>query len=139
MRICNFRKVTLDYFKITSRGFSQFITILHGRGVFPIYYNITIGGEGSTRTPNLYYVINGRPLKLPTVPQLLVRSSLSAKLFFYATRELSDWIFCSKNSKHGAGFREGGGHLTPQLDQLANLSSGVGLSLTSWGVAPSST
>ena len=31
-------------------------------GVFPIYYNITIGGEGSTGTPNLYYVINGRPL-----------------------------------------------------------------------------
>ena len=78
-------------------------------------------------------------IKLPTVPELLVRSSLSTKLFFYATRELSDWIFCSKNSKHGAGFREGGGHLTPQLDQLANLSSGVGLSLTSWGVAPSST
>ena len=26
--------------------------------------------------------------------------------------------------------------MTPQLDQLANLSSGVGLSLTSWGVAP---
>ena len=25
-------------------------------------YNITIGGEGSTGTPNLYYVINGRPL-----------------------------------------------------------------------------
>ena len=58
---------------------------------------------------------------------------------FSATRELSDWIFCSKNSKHGGGFREGGGHLTPQLDQWANLSSGVGLSLTSWGVAPSST
>ena len=42
-------------------GFSLFITILHG-GVFPIYYNITIGGEGSTGTPNLYYVINERPL-----------------------------------------------------------------------------
>ena len=34
-----------------------------GGGVFPIHYNITIGGEGSTGTPNLYYVINGRPLK----------------------------------------------------------------------------
>ena len=33
-----------------------------GGGVFPIYYNITKGGEGSTGTPNLYYVINGRPL-----------------------------------------------------------------------------
>ena len=30
-------------------------------GLFPIYYNITIGGEGSSGTPNLYYVINGRP------------------------------------------------------------------------------
>ena len=27
-----------------------------------MYYNITIGGERSTGTPNLYYVINGRPL-----------------------------------------------------------------------------
>ena len=26
-----------------------------------MYYNITIGGERSTGTPNLYYVINGRP------------------------------------------------------------------------------
>ena len=33
-----------------------------GGGVFPIYYNITIGGVGSTETPNLYYVIYGRPL-----------------------------------------------------------------------------
>ena len=33
-----------------------------GGGVSQIYYNITIGGEGSTGTPNLYYVINGRPL-----------------------------------------------------------------------------
>ena len=33
-----------------------------GGGIFPIYYNITIGGEGSSVTPNLYYVINGRPL-----------------------------------------------------------------------------
>ena len=30
-------------------------------GVFPIYYNITMGG-GSLGTPNLYYVIYGRPL-----------------------------------------------------------------------------
>ena len=48
MRICNFREVTLDYFKITSGGFSQFITILHGRGVFPIYYN---RGGGVYRDP----------------------------------------------------------------------------------------
>ena len=33
-----------------------------GGGDFLNYYNITIGGEGSTGTPNLYYVINGRPL-----------------------------------------------------------------------------
>ena len=39
---------------------SKFIRILHG-GVFPIYYNITMGG-GSLGTPNLYYVIYGRPL-----------------------------------------------------------------------------
>ena len=31
-------------------------------GNLSIYYNITIGGEGSTETPNFYYVINGRPL-----------------------------------------------------------------------------
>ena len=42
-------------------GLSKFITILHGGGVFPIYYNITMGG-GSLGTPNLYYVIYGRPL-----------------------------------------------------------------------------
>ena len=41
----------------------KFITILHGAGgVFPIYYNITMRG-GSLGTPNLYYVIYGRPLK----------------------------------------------------------------------------
>ena len=32
-----------------------------GGGVFPIYYNITMGG-GALGTPNLYYVIYGRPL-----------------------------------------------------------------------------
>ena len=37
----------------------QYYMGVGGDGVFPIYYNITIGGE---RTPNLYYVINGRPL-----------------------------------------------------------------------------
>ena len=40
-------------------GSSQIITILHG-GVSEIYYNITWGG--SLGTPNLYYVIYGRPL-----------------------------------------------------------------------------
>ena len=34
-----------------------------GGGGFPIYYNITIGGEESYGTPNLYYVINGQPLR----------------------------------------------------------------------------
>ena len=33
-----------------------------GGGVFPIYYNITRGRGGSLGTPNLYYVIYGRPL-----------------------------------------------------------------------------
>ena len=42
-------------------GLSKFITILPGGGVLPIYYNITMGG-GSLGTPNLYYVIYGRPL-----------------------------------------------------------------------------
>ena len=32
-----------------------------GGGVFPIYYNITMRGGGSLGTPNLYYVIYGRP------------------------------------------------------------------------------
>ena len=52
--------------------FAQFITISHG-GVIEIYYNITWGGGlpnllqyynggGSLGTPNLYYVIYGRPL-----------------------------------------------------------------------------
>ena len=31
-------------------GLSKFITILHGRGVFLIYYNITMGG-GVSRDP----------------------------------------------------------------------------------------
>ena len=31
-------------------------------GIFSIYYIITIGAEGSTGTPNLYHVINGRLL-----------------------------------------------------------------------------
>ena len=54
------------------RGAAQIITILHRGvikiyynitwgGVFLIYYNITMGG-GSLGTPNLYYVIYGRPL-----------------------------------------------------------------------------
>ena len=53
-------------------GSAQIITISHRGGyrnllqyymgaVFPIYYNITMGG-GSLGTPNLYYVIYGRPL-----------------------------------------------------------------------------
>ena len=49
-QICQFREVPF-------RLFQYYIW-----GNFSIYYNIIIGGEGSTRTPNLYYVINGRPL-----------------------------------------------------------------------------
>ena len=39
---------------ILHRG--EFLNLLqyYMGGVFPIYYNITIGGEGSTGTPNLY-------------------------------------------------------------------------------------
>ena len=39
--------------------------MVHGGGVFPIYYNITMGGG-----PNLYYVIYGRPLTLHFYPPL---------------------------------------------------------------------
>ena len=35
-----------------------------GGGVFPIYYNITRGRGVSLGTPNLYYVIYGRPLDM---------------------------------------------------------------------------
>ena len=31
---------------VANSGLSKFITILHGGGVFPIYYNITMGGGG---------------------------------------------------------------------------------------------
>ena len=41
----------------------KFITILQRGGVFPIYYSITRGRGGSLGTPNLYYVIYGRPLR----------------------------------------------------------------------------
>ena len=51
-----------DYYDITKGGSLKFITILQGGGVFPIYYNITRGRGGSLGTPNLYYVIYGRPL-----------------------------------------------------------------------------
>ena len=54
-----------DYYDITKGGSLKFITILQGGGVFPIYYNITRGG--SLGTPNLYYVIYGRPLTRRTV------------------------------------------------------------------------
>ena len=56
---------------ILHRGLSKFITILHGGGVFPIYYNITMGG-GSLGTPNLYYVIYGRPLSVATNSTALI-------------------------------------------------------------------
>ena len=46
-----------------------------GAGGVSIYYNITIGGEGSTGTPNLYYVINGRPLILSSMTILLLWTS----------------------------------------------------------------
>ena len=48
-RILVCRRVSIDYFNITQGGSSQFITLLHGV-------------EGSTRTRNLYNVINERLL-----------------------------------------------------------------------------
>ena len=45
-------------------------------GVFPIYYNITMGG-GSLGTPNLYYVIYGRPL---TIIKTLQKAQLTKEL-----------------------------------------------------------
>ena len=46
------------------KGLSIYYVIGDGWGgaVFPIYYNITRGRGGSLGTPNLYYVIYGRPL-----------------------------------------------------------------------------
>ena len=46
-----------------------------GGGVFPIYYNITRGRGGSLGTPNLYYVINGRPL--------IIASEMGGLIFNY--------------------------------------------------------
>ena len=43
------------------RGSSRFITILH-RGGSPQFITTLHRGEGSTETPHLYYLINGRPL-----------------------------------------------------------------------------
>ena len=59
-----FQGVHPDYHDITQGGSLKFITILQGGGVFLIYYNITRGRGGSLGTPNLYYVIYGRPLKV---------------------------------------------------------------------------
>ena len=40
--------------------FKRFVS--NSGGVFLIYYNITRGRGGALGTPNLYYVIYGRPL-----------------------------------------------------------------------------
>ena len=55
------RGVHPDYYDITW-GLAKFITILHGGGLPDLlqYYN----GGGSLWTPNLYYVIYGRPLMI---------------------------------------------------------------------------
>ena len=43
-----------------------YYNITLGGWVLPIYYNITMGGRGggSLGTPNFYYVIYGRPLRM---------------------------------------------------------------------------
>ena len=77
-----FCRVSEKYCKYAFLGGStQIITILHrgvieiyyittkGGGVFPIYYNITRGRWGSLGTPNLYYVIYERPLKIKVLSE----------------------------------------------------------------------
>ena len=51
-----------DYYDITKGGVIEIYYNTTRGGVFPIYYNITRGRGGSLGTPNLYYVIYGRPL-----------------------------------------------------------------------------
>ena len=52
-----------------NKGLSIYYVIWNREGgVFPIYYNITMGGEGSLGTPNLYYVIYGQPLYIFIIP-----------------------------------------------------------------------
>ena len=44
------------------REFPNLFQYHPGRGDLPNLLQHYMGGEGSTRTPNLYYVINGWPL-----------------------------------------------------------------------------
>ena len=90
--------------------FAQYITISHGGvikinynitwgGGLPIYYNSTMGGRGSLGTPNLYYVIYGRPLS--DIVKTIQIAFISARVF-------GQMIFCYRN-------REGGNPLSEKI------------------------
>ena len=51
-----------DYYDITKGGSLKFITILQGGGLPDLLQYYKGEGGGSLGTPNLYYVIYGRPL-----------------------------------------------------------------------------
>ena len=60
-----------------------------GGGVFPIYYNITWGRGGSLGTPNLYYVIYGRPLICLTADEMRHVKRMKGKTIFENGRKKS--------------------------------------------------
>ena len=63
-----------------------------GGGGFPIYYNIQIGGEGPTGTPNLYYVINGRSLVTTTQPLITAGETDGARKVKASQREVGEGV-----------------------------------------------
>ena len=73
----------VQYFK---GGFSQFLQDYN----LLLYYN---RGEGSTRTPNLYYVINGRPLRNKWKSSCM--TNLSSKANLLLSQVLSIMYLCS--------------------------------------------
>ena len=72
-----------------------------GGGAFPIYYNITRGSGGSLGTPNLYYVIYGRPLSLLTLGHWKVVSRFFSFYigFFLILCTWENSIFAKKKRK----------------------------------------
>ena len=65
-------------------------------GVFPIYYNITRGrGGGSLGTPNLYYVIYGRPLIWNTLQHHVVDQIMTKQQIYISHY---DWMNQSRHS-----------------------------------------
>ena len=78
-------------------GSAQIITILH-KGVIKIYYNIT-WGVGSFGTPNLYYVIYGRPLRGGNMVEALDQSQISSEFGekrpgWYFMARCWSWTIC---------------------------------------------